>query len=175
MTHELEVEWRNPKWTIHGPGIIDLELNHPIHGWIPFTLNPNDKGAQFDAQELYDEVLEADASGATPIAPYKGPSKLEIWRERAALSWNEFLRSCMNAGILTASEVRVAAQNKVPAGLVTRMTNAGISKAEQDNVKTAWALAERVSREDNIVKLLAPLYDLDAEALDNIFNKPEGL
>lgn len=33
--------------------IIDCEINHPTYGWIPFTCDPTDTGAQFDVVELH--------------------------------------------------------------------------------------------------------------------------
>lgn len=34
------IEYRNPRYTAHGT--IDVEINHPEFGWIPFTADPND-------------------------------------------------------------------------------------------------------------------------------------
>ena len=33
--------------------VIDCEINHPTYGWIPFTCDPTDTGAQFDVVELH--------------------------------------------------------------------------------------------------------------------------
>ena len=33
-------------------GAIDCEVNHPIHGWIPFTAIAGDTGAEFDVDDL---------------------------------------------------------------------------------------------------------------------------
>lgn len=57
-------EFRNP--TYNQSGGIDLEVNHPQYGWMPFTANPNDG-------ELYGRSLFAEAS-AGEVAPYVPPS-----------------------------------------------------------------------------------------------------
>lgn len=37
----VDVECRDPKYNSNGI-TIDIEMNHPIYGWIPFTASPND-------------------------------------------------------------------------------------------------------------------------------------
>jgi hypothetical protein len=54
-------------------GWIDCEIEHETFGWIPFTCNPNDTGAQFDVTALYAQM---DADPAT--AAYVPPTKEEL-------------------------------------------------------------------------------------------------
>lgn len=49
-------------------GWIDCEVEHPDHGWIPFTCNPNDTGAQFDVAALYAQ-MDADPATAAYVPP----------------------------------------------------------------------------------------------------------
>jgi hypothetical protein len=49
-------------------GWIDCEIEHPGHGWIPFTCNPNDTGAQFDVAELHAQ-MDADPETANYVEP----------------------------------------------------------------------------------------------------------
>lgn len=51
------MEYRNPKIATT-TGWIDCEINHPVYGWIPFTANPADTGAQFDVAELYNQMKD---------------------------------------------------------------------------------------------------------------------
>lgn len=53
--------------------VIDCEINHPIHGWIPFTCDPSDSGAQFDILKLY-----ARMKSDPMTKPYIPPSQEEI-------------------------------------------------------------------------------------------------
>jgi len=46
-------------------GTIDLQLNHPSHGWIPFTASPDDCEAH--GRLIY---KNAKAGNYGPIAPY---------------------------------------------------------------------------------------------------------
>jgi hypothetical protein len=50
------VNYRNPKFCSDGIRI-DCEIEHPAFGWIPFTCDPADTGAQFDVQELHQQML----------------------------------------------------------------------------------------------------------------------
>lgn len=53
---------RNP---MHAPGGgIDLEIEHPLYGWIPFTASPDDIEAH--GRQLHAEAL---AGKFGPIAP----------------------------------------------------------------------------------------------------------
>ena len=60
--------------------IIDCEINHPTYGWIPFTCDPNDTGANFDVAELYARM---DADPLT-IA-YIPPTQAELDQKAAEL------------------------------------------------------------------------------------------
>lgn len=59
-----QVEWRNPVYTADGLAV-DIELNHPTFGWIPFTASPDDPEEY--GRELYAAIIELGN-----IAPYVG-------------------------------------------------------------------------------------------------------
>jgi hypothetical protein len=50
------MNYRNAKFCLDQVRI-DCEIDHPEYGWIPFTCDPNDTGAQFDVRELYDRMI----------------------------------------------------------------------------------------------------------------------
>lgn len=54
-------------------GMIDCEIEHENHGWIPFTCDPNDTGALFDTAALH-ATMEADPA----TAPYVPPTEAEL-------------------------------------------------------------------------------------------------
>lgn len=65
------MEYRNAKHI--GQNRIDCEINHPELGWIPFTCDPEDTGAQFDVAELHGRMA------ADPDAvPYIPPTQEEL-------------------------------------------------------------------------------------------------
>ena len=71
------MNWRNAKKTRDGK--IDVELEHPSYGWVPFTIDPADKGAEFDVAELYRDVMasgnvaEFVPPAPTPVEPPRDP------------------------------------------------------------------------------------------------------
>ena len=60
------MEARNPKFNAHGG--IDVEINHPVHGWIPFTASPDD--VEPLGPEIYGRAIAGEFG---PIAPYVAP------------------------------------------------------------------------------------------------------
>lgn len=70
----MEMEFRNPK--LNGLGGIDMEINHPVHGWIPFTADPN------SGEDLQAEAYAAALSGAAEADPIPGPSSVDVNAER---------------------------------------------------------------------------------------------
>ena len=62
-----------------GNGWIDCEIEHPVHGWIPFTCNPADTGAQFNVAELH-AAMDADPE----TAPYIPPTQEELDAQAAS-------------------------------------------------------------------------------------------
>ena len=69
------MNYRNAK--VLENGWIDCEIEHPVHGWIPFTCDPNDVGAEFDVATLHAEMV------ADPLTlPYIPPTETEILYEQ---------------------------------------------------------------------------------------------
>lgn len=56
-------EFRNPKYSAPDNSTIDMEVNHPMFGWIPFTTTP--EGPEPYYKELWDAAI---ATGN--VAPY---------------------------------------------------------------------------------------------------------
>lgn len=63
------MEYRNPQYNHRGT--IDCEVNHPVHGWIPFTADPND--VEEHGRVLYQRILAAGS-----IATYVPPTDEEV-------------------------------------------------------------------------------------------------
>jgi hypothetical protein len=60
------MEIRNPVFT--AANAIDCEINHPIHGWIPFTAVSDD--VEQLGQEVYAAALAMNPQPYQPPAPY---------------------------------------------------------------------------------------------------------
>lgn len=61
---------RNPKF--NGDGTIDLEIEHPAFGWIPFTASPGDVEAH--GRDLF---ARATAGEFGPVAEFVAPTVAE--------------------------------------------------------------------------------------------------
>lgn len=68
------MDFRNPK--LNAFGGIDMEVNHPVHGWIPFTADPT------GGDDLQAEVYAAALPGAAPADPIPGPTGADVNVER---------------------------------------------------------------------------------------------
>lgn len=66
------MNYRNAKY-INDNGWIDCEIEHPVHGWIPYTLDPADT----DMTVNNDELLAAMAL-AGDVAAYVPPTQAEL-------------------------------------------------------------------------------------------------
>ncbi|KEP71766.1 hypothetical protein DL1_00415 [Thioclava dalianensis] len=64
------VEWKSPVFANAQGSLIDITMNHPIFGAIPFTLDKNDLHAEFDTAQLFDAI-----TAAGNIAPYVAPDE----------------------------------------------------------------------------------------------------
>ena len=58
-------------------GWVECEIEHPTYGWIPFTCDPSDTGAEFDVAALHAEMLADPETLA-----YVPPTEAEILYEK---------------------------------------------------------------------------------------------
>jgi hypothetical protein len=79
---------KNPRWANAQHTLIDIEIEHPEYGWLPFTANPND--VEEHGRQLY---AEAAAGQFGPVAEYVAPvasaadNKLEAESRLQATDW----------------------------------------------------------------------------------------
>ena len=69
------MEFRNPVYIKSDNSLIDLEINHDVHGWIPYTLFRGDETSEFDTTTLWDEVV------AGSVTAYAAPSNSVLYAE----------------------------------------------------------------------------------------------
>lgn len=136
---------RNPQYNAFGT--IDIEIEHPKFGWIPFTADPNDieqLGRDLHAQALAGEF------GA--IAPYVAPSADDLLAvERATMVCSRFQAKAalQAAGLLSTIEAVVAAGD--------------------DFVKLAWAEAVEFKRNSPTIAALQDAAGLTDTQIDDLF------
>lgn len=80
------MEARNPQFNAHGT--IDLEIEHPQYGWIPFTASPDDP--EDYGRQIYAEAIAGQFGEITPYVPPPAPPTPEVsvtpWQIREALN-----------------------------------------------------------------------------------------
>ena len=72
------MNYRNAKY-INDNGWIDCEIEHPVHGWIPYTLDPNDTDMTVNNDELLAAMAEAG-----DVEAYVPPTQEELDAAKAA-------------------------------------------------------------------------------------------
>ena len=68
-------EFKNAKYI--NETCIDCEINHPLHGWIPFTVVPGDDGSDVNVQKLYDDLVKSNPE------PYVPPTQEQLDEQKA--------------------------------------------------------------------------------------------
>ncbi len=69
---------RNCRYTTPDGSVIDLEVDHPVLGWIPFSAGQN------DTEEIGKLLYDAAISGGN-VSPYVPPPPLTADQRRAAM------------------------------------------------------------------------------------------
>jgi hypothetical protein len=138
---------RNPIYT--SDGRIDMEIEHPVHGWIPFTADPNDPeghGRELFAKTKAGNYGTIAAYVPPPVPP---PPTLEEKRASAALSREAFMLALVEHDLYDQVEAFVAAQPK--------------------RVQVRFAHAPRFLRTDPELVTLGVMAGFTDEQMDAIF------
>ena len=151
------MNFRNPVYTINNR--IDCEIDHPVYGWIPFTADPLDTGAEFDVAELYDRMTRSPS-----IQPYVPVPEVVIIPD---LSFPQLL-----IGLVTEQWITEADGEAWLAGTLPAAVLAVISSLPTEMQFPAKARALRPSmivRADPLVAALAFYEGKTSEELDEFF------
>lgn len=87
-----ELQFRNAHFI--GPEAIEMEINHPVFGWIPFTATPDDVE---EHGRLLFEAAKDVATAYTPPPPEPEPVPAEISRR-------QFFQILEKRGLITKAE-----------------------------------------------------------------------
>lgn len=137
------MEFRNPQWNRHGT--IDVELNHPELGWIPFTASDKDPATA----EVYAEALKG------PIEPL-APEVIEQLRTSWQLPRLVFKAMLLEAGLLAQVDVLVQ-QSGDPMTILK------------------WNEAAIFPRNDPLIDAIGPMLGLSPEAIDQMYRQGMAL
>ena len=91
------------KATFNRFGTIDCEIEHPKHGWIPFTASPD------DPEKLGKDIHAAAIAGT--VKPYIAPQAVTVIPE--SVSARQFKLQLEIQGLTLSVETWVAAQSKL--------------------------------------------------------------
>ena len=133
---------KNPSY--NAVGTIDLEIDHPTYGWIPFTAALDDTEAL--GKELYAKAIAGDYG---TIAPYIEPPPLPPTIP-TAVTMRQARLALLQAGVLSLVETAIASM-------------------ESPAAQIEWNYSQEVNREQPLVKQLAEALNLTSDQLDNLF------
>jgi hypothetical protein len=135
---------RNPQYNAFGT--IDLEIDHPQYGWIPFTASPDDPGgADIYAQAIAGEFGDvAEYVAPPPPPPPPPPSVVSMRQARLAL---------LQANLL--SRVQAAIES--------------MPEPQRTAALIEWDYSSEVHRHRPFVQGLAGALNLSETDLDNLF------
>jgi len=140
---------RNPK--ANSAGSIDLEIEHPTLGWIPFTASPDD--TEPHGRDLY---ARAVAGTLGPIAPYVPPPPAPAPVPQAVSRFQA--RAALHL-----------------AGLLDQV-NALMADPETPMLaRLAWQDAQEFRRQSPTVLAMAAALSLSDEDVDNLFITAAGI
>jgi len=157
------MQWRNAKFT--ETSLIDCEVNHPKLGWIPFTADPADTGANFDVAAMFAEM----ALVAEGYVEEDGVVDLAGWRERAVVSKITFCNRAADAGILSNEDAVRAALGQWPADPVIAGFLTLLTAKQKREAEIEWAASTEVRRMNVYLLTMQSLLELTDEAVDALF------
>lgn len=152
------MEYRNAKFI--KDGMIDCEINHPVYGWIPFTANPADTGAQFDVAELHAQMA-ADAA-TTPYDPALDPVFVP-----ASITRRQCARQLLAEGMISGPEAVAMTKTGEPPSMVSAYLNA--LPDEQRFLAEIDFAADRYFRDNQLLMALATTQQISQADIDQFF------
>lgn len=70
-------QYKNAK-KVNEKGNIDCDIKHPVHGWIPFSLDVDDLGSDIDVKKLHDKII-----AEKQVQEYEPPSEEQIVAQKS--------------------------------------------------------------------------------------------
>jgi hypothetical protein len=144
----MQIQVRNPQH--NAVGTIDMEIEHPAYGWIPFTASSDDTEQM--GRELY---AQAAAGNFGPVAEYVAPPPPPP----------------PPPVIPTSVTMRQARLALLGAGLLDQVNAAITDPAAQ----IEWEYATTVDRTSDLTQALAAGLGLTEQQLDELFTQASAL
>ena len=81
------MEYRNAKYINSEQTIVDCEINSPVHGWIPYTMHPDDTDTTVDNDALIAAfAANGDVADYTPPTDEEAAAEVRFQREIILMS-----------------------------------------------------------------------------------------
>lgn len=144
------MNFRNPRY--NHLGTIDVEIEHPMFGWVPFTASPNDADPQSPGPALY-----AAALAAGNVAPYEEPPVAITY---ANLTARQFRLGLLQLGITPA--MIDAALDAFP-------------EQQREAAKIEWEYANSFKRSHPLVVTLSATFGKTEEEINMAWKTAETL
>lgn len=138
------MEFRNAFYSRPNNAAIDMEVKHPIFGWIPFTATPGDV-------EAHSRQLFAEANAGT-VAPYTPPTQEEVRANMPTLTARQFRIGLIRGGFTLAQ--------------VTSAIEAMPEGATKEEAKIEWEYATTFDRTHPLIAMVGASLGLTDEQID---------
>ncbi|MER8422471.1 hypothetical protein [Mesorhizobium sp. M1403] len=135
------MEYRYPKF--NALGSIDMEINHSVHGWVPFTASQRDTEAL--GRQLY-------ASTRAIAAPYASPPEPTIEERRAAMP------------SITPRQLRLTLQS---IGITEDAIEAVLVNDPEGKIEWKWATT--FSRKHPLINTMGAVFSITPEQIDDLW------
>lgn len=131
-------------------GTIDCEINHPTHGWIPFTASPED--VEQHCREIYNAAINGECGEIVAYSPpvVDEQAVLASWRDRTEVSRFQAHAALYQAGYYEDIQSYMSTE----ADVIQKM---------------AWETAQVFRRNSPTVTALLPLMGITDSQLDDLF------
>ncbi|WP_234844820.1 hypothetical protein [Sinorhizobium meliloti] len=147
------MDFRNPVYSSPDNSTIDMEINHPKYGWIPFTASASDV-------EDHGRQLFADASAGS-VTPYEFPSIEEI-RNRMPY--------------LTARQLRLGlVGNGYSMSQVSAVIDAMPEGADKETARIEWEYATTFERTHPLIATVGAALAISEEQIDSMWTEAASL
>ena len=151
------MNFRNPVYTSNNR--INCEIDHPVYGWIPFTADPLDTGADFDVVELYNSMaISPNIQSYVPV-----PEVVII----PDLSFPQLLIGLVTEGWITEANGEAWLAGTLPAAVLGVISS--LPTQMQFPAKARALRPSVVIRADPLVAALAAYEGKTPEELDEFF------
>ncbi|MDE3854384.1 hypothetical protein [Sinorhizobium meliloti] len=141
------MEFRNPFYSRADNSAINMEVNHPFFGWIPFTARETDI-------EEHCRQLFAEANAGT-VAPYTLPTQEEVRANMSTLTSRQFRIGLVRGGFTLAQ--------------VTSAIEAMPEAASKEEAKIEWEYATTFDRMHPLIASVGAALGLSDEQIASMW------